>query len=94
MTPAVIAAIGLNRPPRVSASPVHLECVHHETVDLPCADPKGRNAIVIGRVVGIHIPDDILTDGLVDMSKFRPIARLGYQDYTAVDTTFTMGPPA
>ena len=41
-------------------------------------------------MVGIHIDDRILTDGFVDMEKFRPVARLGYMDYTVVDNVFTM----
>jgi flavin reductase (DIM6/NTAB) family NADH-FMN oxidoreductase RutF len=83
----------LVRPPRVKASPVHLECVHVKTVELPADDPESPNNVVFGRVVGIHISDDILTDGLVDMSKFRPIGRLGYFDYTVVDNVFTMPRP-
>jgi len=35
----------------------------------------------------------VLTDGLVDMAKLKPIARLGYMDYTRVDLVFTMARP-
>ena len=83
----------LVKPPRVKASPIHMECLYHQTVDLPSDDPEGRNAIVIGRVIGIHIDDAVLTDGLVDMEKVRPIARLGYMDYTRVDLVFAMKRP-
>jgi len=51
-------------------------------------------AIVIGQVVGIYIDDAILVDGLVEVSKARPIARLGYMDYTFVEKTFRMVRPA
>ena len=77
-------------PPRVAGCPAHLECVYLETVVLPCNDAGSTNAIVLGEVVGIHIDDAILTDGMIDMSKFRPVARLGYMDYTVVDNVFTM----
>jgi flavin reductase (DIM6/NTAB) family NADH-FMN oxidoreductase RutF len=70
-----------------------MECLYHQTVELPCDVPGGRNAIVLGRVVGIHIDDAVLTGGLVDMAKLRPIARLGYMDYTRVDLVFTMERP-
>lgn len=33
--------------------------------------------MVIGRVVGVHIEDRVLTDGAVDVSKTQPIGRLG-----------------
>lgn len=83
----------LVKPPRVKAAPIHLECLYHQTVELPCDDPGGRNAMVLGRVVGIHIDDRVLRDGLVDIAKIKPIARLGYMDYTPVESIFTMQRP-
>ncbi len=80
-------------PPRVEASPIHLECRYHQSVDLPASRSGGANVMVIGRIVGVHIRDDVLTDGMVDVSKFRVIARLGYDDYTAVDSVFTIDRP-
>ena len=80
-------------PPRVAGSPVHLECVYAQTVVLPSDNPATPTAIVLGKVVAIHIDDAILTDGRIDMSKYRPIARLGYMDYTVVDNAFTMNRP-
>ena len=80
----------LVKPPRVKASPIHLECRHFQTVHLPHGPNSDHNAIVIGEVIGIHISDSVLTNGMVDMSKFRPIARLGYMDYTIADEVFTM----
>ena len=84
----------LVRPPRVKASPVSFECRHLQTVELPSDDPDQPNHTVFGRVIGIHISDDILSEGMVDMNKFRPIARLGYFDYTVVDNVFTMHRPS
>lgn len=82
----------LVKPPRVKAAPIHLECVHYRTIDLPCRDPDPlvRNGLVIGEVIGVHISDEVLSRGMVDMSKFRPIARLGYMDYSVADNVFTM----
>jgi len=78
--------------PRVAESPIHLECEYDQTLDLPF-NGEGRNSLCFGRVVGIHISDDVITDGLIDMSKFRPIARLGYHQYTVVDNVFEMTRP-
>ena len=83
----------LVKPPGVKDAPIHLECTHYKTVDLLSNDPEVRNAVLIGEVVGIHISDEVLTDGMVDMSKFRPIARLGYWNYAVTDTVFTMERP-
>lgn len=84
----------LVKPPRVKASPIHLECRYLQTVDLACDAPGGRNAVVFGEVVGIHIDESVLTDGRVDMAKLKPIARLGYMDYCLVDEVFAMPRPA
>jgi flavin reductase (DIM6/NTAB) family NADH-FMN oxidoreductase RutF len=47
--------------------------------------------VVIGQVVAVHIDDTALTaDGRVDVVKITPIARLGYQDYAAVEAVFQM----
>lgn len=75
----------LVKPPRVKASPTHLECLYHTTLELPCDIEGGRNAICVGRVIGIHVRDEFLTDGLVDIGRIQPLARLGYQDYTVAE---------
>jgi flavin reductase (DIM6/NTAB) family NADH-FMN oxidoreductase RutF len=80
----------LVKPPRVKESPVHLECTHLKTVELPSNDPERPSQVVFGRVIGIHIDESIITDGMIDMNVFHPIARLGYMDYTMVDNVFTM----
>lgn len=79
--------------PRVKEAPVALECVFMQRVRLPSTSPKVENNVVFGRVVGVHISDDIIVDGRVDMMKYRPIARMGYMDYTVVDNVFAMDRP-
>jgi flavin reductase (DIM6/NTAB) family NADH-FMN oxidoreductase RutF len=83
------------KPPRVKKSPTALECRYVKTVELPGADGKPHNfSIVIGEVVGIYIDDSVIANGMVDLSRARPIARLGYLDqYTVVDTIFKMTRP-
>ena len=81
------------RAPRVAASPIHLECKFHASLVLPGNAFDHVHHVVIGRVVGVHIRDDVLTsEGKVDVLKIRPLARLGYFDYTTVDSVFTMPP--
>ena len=81
------------KPPRVAASPVQLECKLHCTLALPGNSLDQVHHAVIGRVVGVHIRDDALTpEGKLDVLKIRPLARLGYFDYTTVDSMFTMPP--
>ena len=79
------------KPPRVAESPVHFECLYHQTVTLPGNRPDMVHHVVFGKVIGIHIKDEFITDkGLVDVLKLRPIARLGYKDYTSVESVFSM----
>jgi len=90
-----IAAAGLTaapsrivKPPRIAESPISMECVLHQIVELPRPAPDERIALVLGRVVGVHIDESVLTDGRVDATKLRPLARLGYRDYAAVRDVF------
>ncbi|HEY6996102.1 MAG TPA: flavin reductase family protein [Xanthobacteraceae bacterium] len=79
------------KPPRVARSPIALECIYNKTVDLVQASGKKTiNSLVIGEVVNVHIDDAVIVDGNIDMARIRPIARLGYMDYTSVDHIFTM----
>lgn len=81
----------LVKPPRVKESPVAFECRYYRTIDLPGKDgaPSGY-AMVLGQVVGIHIDDWAISDGIVDVTRLRPIARLGYGDYVVVDSVFSL----
>jgi flavin reductase (DIM6/NTAB) family NADH-FMN oxidoreductase RutF len=80
------------KPPRVARSPIALECLYAQTVPLTSASGKKQKyEIVIGEVVTIHIDDAVIVNGMIDMSKLRAIARLGYRgDYTVVDNIFEM----
>jgi flavin reductase (DIM6/NTAB) family NADH-FMN oxidoreductase RutF len=88
LTPAPCRLV---KPPRVAESPINIECKYYTTVVLPGLDRKSNHYVVIGRVVGVHIRDDYVTkDGKVDVVKIRPLARLGYLDYTTVDSAFQL----
>ena len=76
-------------PPRVAGAPAALECRLWRIVDLPGI----ANHLVIGEVVGIHIDEAAIVDGRVDVTRYRPVARLGYRDYTAVDSVFPLKRP-
>jgi flavin reductase (DIM6/NTAB) family NADH-FMN oxidoreductase RutF len=88
MLPSVLV-----KPKRVAASPVQMECRLFSSVVVPGRLPDHGHNLIIGRVIGIHIRDDVLTDGRIDISRIRPLARMGYLDYTSVESIFTMPPP-
>jgi len=76
----------------VAASPIALECVYSQTVSLKRSNGQPHNYhVVIGEVVNVHVDDAVIANGMIDMSRIRPIARLGYRgDYTVVDNIFEM----
>lgn len=79
------------KPCRVAESPVHFECAYHQTLRLPGDSKLSTSDVVFGRVIGIHISDKVITpEGRIDVLKIRPIARLGYFDYTSVESIFEM----
>ena len=68
----------LVKPPRVAASPVHLECKFHSALALPARTLDGVHHVVIGRVVGVHIRDDALTpEGKIDVAEDSPARTAG-----------------
>ncbi|HUT49508.1 MAG TPA: flavin reductase family protein [Alphaproteobacteria bacterium] len=83
----------LVKPPRVKESPIHLECKYLQSVRLKELPDYHPNIMVVAEVIGIHIDEAVLTDGLIDPRKLKAIARLGYMDYALVDDFFTMRRP-
>jgi flavin reductase (DIM6/NTAB) family NADH-FMN oxidoreductase RutF len=81
------------RPPRVAESPIALECRTWKLIELPPMPNGSPNTMVIGEVVGVHIADEALTNGLVDIARIKPIGRLGYTDYVVIDELFSMTRP-
>ncbi|ASJ74769.1 flavin reductase family protein [Granulosicoccus antarcticus] len=80
--------------PRVAASPVAIECVLSQIVPLVTRGGKKiQSEVIFGEVVGIHISEDVIVDGMLDISRIRPLARLGYMDYAIVDEVFAMKRP-
>jgi flavin reductase (DIM6/NTAB) family NADH-FMN oxidoreductase RutF len=81
----------LVKPMRVKGSPIQFECTYLNTLRFPGNGVMGSADVVFGKVVAVHIADEVLDpDGLVDILKIRPIARMGYFDYTTVDSKFRM----
>ncbi len=96
MTGLTPVASTLVKAPRIAEAPINLECRLIKAVDIPGWTPKDDYKVVFGEVVGIHIDDTVITqEGFVDVAKIMPIGRLGYNDYTRVDSdsSFTLDRP-
>ncbi len=80
--------------PRVAESPAHFECRYLSTTRLPGNSHHGWVDVVFGQVTQIHVKDAvILPSGKLDIVGIRPLARLGYYDYTSVTEVFEMRIP-
>lgn len=78
----------------VAKSPFHFECRYMSTHRLAGNSNVGGIDVVYAKVERIHIDESALTqEGRVDIAKVRPIARMGYYDYTVVTDTFEMRVP-
>jgi len=80
--------------PMVAESPVHFECRYLSTHRFNGNSKVGTIDIVFAQVERIHIDERFLTpEGKLDIPQIRPLARLGYYDYTSVTDVFEMRIP-
>lgn len=81
--------------PHVAEAPAVLECRTVKVIDdLPNWSDQTLNVIVIGEVLGVHIDDAFVRDdGRVDVEAYKPVARMGYFDYTTVTEIWEMPRP-
>ncbi|MEN9323092.1 MAG: hypothetical protein RL699_872 [Bacteroidota bacterium] len=78
------------KPMRVAESPIQLECelVHHYFLE---DHTQGGACVLIGRVVMIHVADEILLDNTrINPELYKPIARLGGSNYSEQGEIFSI----
>ena len=80
----------LIKPKRVAEAKAHFECemVHHYFLE----DHKSGGAcIVIGKVLMMHIADEILLENYrINLDKYQPVARLAGSNYSKLGETFSI----
>lgn len=80
--------------PRVAESPCHFECRYMTTLRFPGTTRVSDADVVFGEVIRVHIDETyLLPSGKLDILKIRPLARMGYYDYTSVTDLFEMRIP-
>lgn len=77
-------------PPRVADAAVAFECRVEQIVHV--GSERGGE-IVIGRVLQMHVRDDVYRDGYIVLDALKPVARLAGNDYARVTDTFTLQRP-
>lgn len=86
----------LVKPPRVAEAKAALECRWLSTTRLSTVEGVAMDQwLVLGQVMGVHIDDAFVKDGLVDTAAMRPIMRGGYMDYFVAtpETKFSIARP-
>jgi flavin reductase (DIM6/NTAB) family NADH-FMN oxidoreductase RutF len=93
LTPVASRIVGV---PRVGESPVAFECRVTQQVLLQGADGQPTQSwVTFGEVVGVHIDESLLKDGIYDTAAARPVLRGGGPgDYFEIDRLFRMKRPA
>jgi len=75
LTPTPSREVGV---PRVAEAPVAMECRLSQLLQLTSADGVAISSwLVLGEVVGVHIREDLLEDGIYHTAKARPVVRGG-----------------
>ncbi|MEQ3691798.1 MAG: flavin reductase family protein [Flavobacterium sp.] len=78
------------KPKRVKQSYVHFECemVHHYFLE---GHKNGGACIVIGKILTMHINDEILMEGnRINLEKYKPVARLAGSNYAKMGELFSI----
>jgi flavin reductase (DIM6/NTAB) family NADH-FMN oxidoreductase RutF len=66
---------------RVKESKVHLECVLDQVLHFG-EEEAGAGSLVIGKVVHVHVADDLYESGRINSEKLNPVGRLAGATYT------------
>ena len=81
------------RPPRIAASPIHIECVVMHTLTL--GEAPRASTLFVARIVQWHIRDDLVDDAYhVDQAKLDALARMGGPFYTVAHDPFARQIPS
>ncbi len=76
--------------PRLAHAPASLECRLTQVIEL-----EGEaNRLMVARIEAVHLRDDCIDeDGRFDVTRFKPLTRLGYSDFGAIETVFRLPRP-
>ncbi|CAM3674769.1 Flavin reductase like domain-containing protein [Mesobacillus zeae] len=70
----------LVKPARVKESHVHLECKLEQVLHF--GEKTGGGSLVIGKVLHVHVSDELYENGRINSEKLKPVGRLAGATYT------------
>jgi flavin reductase (DIM6/NTAB) family NADH-FMN oxidoreductase RutF len=79
------------KPPRIAEAPIQLECTTREIFEVS----PGIVDLILAEIVLVHVADELPVgpDLHIPAGSFRPLARLGGQEYAALGTILTAARP-
>jgi flavin reductase (DIM6/NTAB) family NADH-FMN oxidoreductase RutF len=81
----------LIKAPRVAESPINMECKLVQILEFGQVPTGGH--MIIGEVVLIHLRDELWAADQINISKWKPLGRLGGQFYCKIRDIFEMKRP-
>jgi flavin reductase (DIM6/NTAB) family NADH-FMN oxidoreductase RutF len=73
---------------RIKESLIHYECIFRD--NLSYGNTPGSGQIITGEVIKIHIAEEILDQGKIVTSKFKPVGRGAGNDWFKCSDVFTL----
>lgn len=73
------------KPPRISASPIHMECALLKEVDI-----DSETVLFVGKVLCFHVRPDLYSGGRIDPHRLRAVGRLAGSTYSYTRDLFQM----
>ncbi|MDZ7601231.1 MAG: flavin reductase family protein [Hoeflea sp.] len=81
--------------PYVAEAHAALECRVTSIFEVKSLEGRPSGSfVVMGQVMGIHLDEAALSEGMLDMAMAAPVARMGYMDYCDGSEPFRMRRPA
>lgn len=76
------------KPKRIKESLIHFECIFRDHLNY--GDHPGAGQIITGEVVKIHVAEEIMENGKIVTSKFKPVGRGAGNDWFKCDHVFVL----
>lgn len=80
------------RPPRVGESLINMECRLHQVIEF--GQQAGAGTLVLGRILCVHLNDEVYKGSHIDLDVLQPIGRLAGKQYCTVRDRFELERPA
>jgi len=80
------------KPPRVLGAPIQFECVLEKLLEIGEGD-EGSSTIVVGRIVAVHVAENVYREGKILVEELKPLARLGGLAYGKTSGVFELPRP-